>query len=77
MRPAYRAGDIIIVSPGTPVRKGDRVVVKTTDGEVLVKELRRKTTKAIDLVSINVEHGDRTVPMNEVMWIGRVVWASQ
>lgn len=77
MRPAYRAGDIIIVSPGTPVRKGDRVVVKTTDGEVLVKELRRKTAKAIELKSLNAEHKDRTLPMNEVMWVARVVWASQ
>jgi phage repressor protein C with HTH and peptisase S24 domain len=77
MRPAYRAGDIIIVSPGTQVRKGDRVVVKTVEGEVTVKELKRKTQKALELASINAEHGDRTIPMSEVMWIGRVVWASQ
>ena len=77
MKPAYRAGDIIIVSPGTPVRKGDRVVVKTNDGEVMVKELRRKTAKSVELKSINAEHKDRTVAMNDVMWIARVVWASQ
>ena len=29
MKPAYRDGDIIIVSPGTAIRRGDRVVVKT------------------------------------------------
>ena len=29
MKPAYRDGDIIVVSPGTPIRRGDRVVVKT------------------------------------------------
>ena len=29
MRPIYRDGDVIVVSPGTPVRRGDRVVVKT------------------------------------------------
>ena len=39
MKPAYRDGDIIVVSPGTPIRRGDRVVVKTGDGEVMVKEL--------------------------------------
>ena len=77
MKPAYRAGDIIIVSPSTPVRKGDRVVVKTNDGEVMVKELRRKTAKSVELKSINAEHKDRTVAMNDVMWIARVVWASQ
>ena len=77
MKPAYRAGDIIIVSPGSPVRKGDRVVVKTTDGEVLVKELRKKSQKNIELKSLNAEHKDRNLAMNEVMWIARVVWASQ
>ena len=30
MKPAYRDGDIIVVSPGTAIRRGDRVVVKTT-----------------------------------------------
>src|SRR5512146_949726 len=45
MKPAYRSGDVIIVSPGAAVRKGDRVVVKTRDGEVMVKELKRKTAK--------------------------------
>ena len=29
MLPLYRDGDIIVVSPGTPIRRGDRVVVKT------------------------------------------------
>jgi len=77
MKPAYRAGDIIIVSPGSPVRKGDRVVVRTTDGEVLVKELRKKSQKNIELKSLNAEHKDRNLAMNEVMWIARVVWASQ
>src|SRR5437763_13182059 len=43
MRPAYRDGDIIVVSPGAQVRKGDRAVGKTRDGEGLVTELKRRT----------------------------------
>ena len=61
MKPAYRAGDVIIVSPAAHVRKGDRVVVKTKDGEVMVKELKRKTAKIIELKSLNAEHRDRTL----------------
>ena len=49
MEPAYRNGDIIIVSPAAPVRKGDRVVVRTQDGEVLAKVLERQTAKTVDL----------------------------
>jgi phage repressor protein C with HTH and peptisase S24 domain len=77
MKPAYRDGDVIVVSPAANVRRGDRVVVKTTDGEVLVKDLRRKTTKSIELRSLNSEHRDRTLSMNDVLWVARIMWASQ
>jgi phage repressor protein C with HTH and peptisase S24 domain len=77
MKPAYRNGDIIVVSPAAPVRKGDRVVVKTRDGEVMVKELRRKTTKQVELKSLNAEHRDRTLSTPDIVWIARIVWASQ
>lgn len=77
MKPAYRDGDIIVVSPGTAIRRGDRVVVKTTAGEVMVKELKRRTTKILELASLNPSHPDRTLAPAEVEWIARIVWASQ
>src|SRR6478736_2184036 len=42
MKPAYRNGDVIIVSPGATVRKGDRVVVKTRDGEVMRTQVTQR-----------------------------------
>ena len=60
-----------------PTRRGDRVVVKTKRGEVMVKELRRKTTKSIELKSLNAEHQDRTLQMSDVLWVARIMWASQ
>jgi len=77
MKPAYRDGDVIIVSPGTPIRRGDRVVVKTRDGEVMVKELKRRTAKTLELQSLNPAHPHRTLSPDEVEWIARIVWASQ
>src|ERR1700716_1934152 len=77
MRPAYRDGDVIVVSPGTPIRRGDRVVVKTSDGEVMVKELKRRTAKTLELQSLNPNHVDRTLAAADVEWIARIVWASQ
>ena len=77
MKPAYRDGDIIVVSPGTPIRRGDRVVVKTTGGEVMVKELKRRTAKLLELQSVNPAHTDRTLDADQVEWIARIVWASQ
>jgi phage repressor protein C with HTH and peptisase S24 domain len=77
LRPAYRDGDIIVVSPGTPIRRGDRVVVKTRDGEVTVKELKRRTAKTLELQSFNPGQSERTLSAAEVEWIARIVWASQ
>jgi phage repressor protein C with HTH and peptisase S24 domain len=77
MLPAYRDGDLIIVSPAAPVRRNDRVVVRTRDGEVMVKELKRKTAKTVELRSLNAEHPDRSLEASNVLWVARIVWASQ
>ena len=77
MEPAYRDGDVIVVSPSAPIRRGDRVVVRTRGGEVMAKELKRKTTKSIELKSLNAQHADRTLAAGDVLWIARILWASQ
>src|ERR1700736_3426641 len=77
MKPAYRDGDVIVVSPGTPIRRGDRVVVKTRTGEVTIRELKRRTAKTLELASLNPNHADHTLAASDVEWIARIVWASQ
>lgn len=77
MEPVYRDGDQIIVSPGANVRRGDRVVVKTSDGEVMAKELLRSTAKHLHLRSLNPDHAERAIPTDQVDWIARILWVSQ
>lgn len=77
MRPTYRDGDVIVVSPATPIRRGDRVVVKTRDGEIMIKELKRRTAKTLELQSLDQASGERTLDAAEVEWIARIVWVSQ
>jgi phage repressor protein C with HTH and peptisase S24 domain len=77
MLPLYRHGDVLIVDPHAPVRKGDRVVVKTTGGEVMAKVLEKQTTKAVELASLNPEHENRTIQTTQLEWVARVIWASQ
>jgi phage repressor protein C with HTH and peptisase S24 domain len=77
MLPLYREGDIIIVDPVAQVRKGDRIVVKTREGEVLAKTLERKTSKLIELQSLNPEHDNLVFKHEELEWLARIVWASQ
>ena len=77
LKPVYRDGDIIVVSPGTPIRRGDRVVVKTRAGEVMLRELKRRTAKSVELQSLNTNQPDRTLAAAEVQWIARIVWVRQ
>ncbi|KQZ82817.1 DNA-binding protein [Mesorhizobium sp. Root157] len=77
MLPLYRNGDVLIVEPGARVHKGDRVVVKTTAGEVMAKVLSRQTEKSIALFSLNPDHPNRDIPAHDIEWVARIVWASQ
>ena len=77
MEPVYRDGDRIVVAPDVQPRRGDRVVLKTNDGEVMAKELVRLTTKTVELRSLNPEYPGRTLDRKDVTWIARILWASQ
>ncbi|MBI2584422.1 MAG: helix-turn-helix transcriptional regulator [Rhodospirillales bacterium] len=77
MQPVYRDGDTVIVSPEANIRRGDRVVVKTKDGEVMAKLLLRQSARKIELQSLNKQHEDRSLNVDDVEFIGRIVWASQ
>ncbi|MFZ5792650.1 MAG: S24 family peptidase [Pseudomonadota bacterium] len=77
MEPAYRAGDLLIVSPVAPIRRGDRVVIKSRKGEVMAKELLRRTGKRIELRSLNSARDDRAFLPDELRWMARILWVSQ
>lgn len=77
MLPLYRHGDVLVVQPSAPLRKGDRVVVKTITGEVMAKVLERRTPTTVELLSLNPEHPNRKFVSSEIEWLARIVWASQ
>ena len=76
MLPVYREGDIVIVSPKAALRKGDRVLVKTTAGKVMAKIMQRKTAKRIELASFSARK-TQVLEMKDVDWMARIIWASQ
>ena len=76
MEPVFRDGDVVIVSPAAPIRRGDRVVVRTMAGEVLAKQLARRSARRVELKSLNPEHKDHSFDLREVAWMHRIVWAS-
>ena len=78
MTPLYREGDRVIVDPAaTQVRKGDRVVVRTADGETMAKELSGLTSRTATLSSINPAFPPRVIPRRDILWMARILWVSQ
>ena len=78
MVPLYREGDRVIVDrDATEVRKGDRVVVRTTGGETLAKEVAALTARAVTLASVNPAYDARIVARKDIVWMGRILWVSQ
>jgi phage repressor protein C with HTH and peptisase S24 domain len=53
------------------------VVVKTAAGEVMVRELKRRTARTIELRPIDPTHVECAFQMRDVLWIARIIWASQ
>jgi len=77
MEPVYRHGDAIVVSPAAPVRVGDRVVARNAEGEVMAKLLTRRTATRIELTSLNPAFPVRGFAAAEIIWLHRIIWASQ
>ena len=77
MEPVFRDGDVVIVSPGAPVRRGDRVVVRTRQGEVMAKELLRQSARRVELASLNPAHPNYSFDLAELAWMHRIIWATQ
>jgi phage repressor protein C with HTH and peptisase S24 domain len=77
MEPIFRDGDVIIVSPRASIRRGDRVVVRTKDGEIMAKALTRQTANRLELTSFNPAHGVIELGLDEIEWMARIIWASQ
>jgi phage repressor protein C with HTH and peptisase S24 domain len=77
MEPVYRRGDRIVVAPGLPTRRGDRVVAKTKEGEVLAKVLGRNSERTVELLSLNPNYPPREIARADLAWMARILWASQ
>ena len=75
--PLYRDGDILIVSPTASTRKGDRIVVCTTGGQILAQELKRRSAKTLEMTSLAKDQEDQVIPAEEIAWFARIMWARQ
>ena len=77
MAPAYRDGTIIVISPASTARRGDRVLLMTRAGELMLAELRNAPGQSIDVRPLAGAQAERALAGDDVAWMARIVWASQ
>lgn len=77
MVPVLRPGDMVVISPQAGVRRGDRVIVRTTSGEIITRELARRTATRVELTAANPGHPDLEIDAREIAWISRIIWVGQ
>ena len=75
MLPAYRDGDILIVSPSASIRRRDRVILKVETQKLLVGTLSRRTAQRLELEPFDECEGKLTFALKEVTWLSRIIWA--
>ena len=77
MLPLYRDGDTLIVSLNDPVSPGNRVVVRTHEGDVMVKELACNRDRIVLVTPGDDDAGTVSYARDEIAWLARIRWASQ
>ncbi|MFJ2548558.1 S24 family peptidase [Pseudomonas sp. NPDC087612] len=66
MAPAIRSGWIAVCEPNHRLVPGEYVMVTTTDGQSMVKELLFENEEGVNLASVNSAYGERRV----IAWTG-------
>ena len=75
MQPVYRSGDLVIVSPSAEVRPGDRVLLRSQQGELLIVELLGNGEGSLRVKSLSRENVIRELPKAQVQWVLRISWS--
>jgi SOS-response transcriptional repressor LexA len=73
MEPALHAGDVVLVSVGTAVRRDSMVVARRPEEGYVVKAVGRLSRRAIELRSLNPEFAAFSIPRDDALIVGTVV----
>jgi phage repressor protein C with HTH and peptisase S24 domain len=75
--PIYREGDVVIVSPGAEIRRGDRVVMQSASGAVEIRRVGRQDADGVVLEPVVGSGQAEYVSTTQSHRIARILWASQ
>ena len=80
MSPRIKHGEYVVVEPGHAVMPGDEVVVKASDGRVMVKTYLYRRDGRVHLVSVNEAHPKVAIDETQIdamHYVGAIAKASR
>lgn len=77
LEPVYRRGLTLVASSGMAVAPGDRVLVKPRTGRAQTRLLVAQSDERLELSSLNPQGGRFDIAREDVVWLARIIWASQ
>ncbi len=81
MAPAIRNGWIAVCEPNHRLVPGEYVMVTTTDGQSMVKELLFENEESVSLMSVNAAYGERRtiawVDIEKIHYVGNILAPSK
>lgn len=66
MRPRIKPGEFVLVEPNHALQAGEEVLVRTTDGRVMVKVLDFRRDGVVQLSSVNEQHRPMTLEEGQI-----------
>lgn len=73
LAPAAHDGDRLIIAPDAKVRRGNRVVVRTLDAQLLIGVLRRRSANRIEVAPLCGPEPPVRLDPQRVQWMARIV----
>lgn len=75
--PLYKFGTTLILAKHSEIRRNDRVAVFKKDGDFLLAEFIRRKPRTLELQNLNTPEEFFSENIDDILFLSRIVWASQ
>lgn len=74
LEPVYRDGELLVIAPMAELRHGDRVVLASRGGRILLAQFQGNVPEGILFDLIGTKDNPMVLPHQELAWIARIAW---
>lgn len=75
--PYYRKYSTLIVSKNSEIRQGDKVIIINKNNDATINEFIKRTAKTIEVSELNHKETEKSILINDIKIINRILWAGQ